>query len=120
MFQEALKQVVEGSDGGVAGLVMDFEGIPLATYKRESSTLDIEAVGAEISVIVKSIQRASEMLEAGAAHEVAIRSDKMVTIVRVLNSDYFLALSMDPDGNLGKGRFMLRVAAPKIVSELEV
>jgi predicted regulator of Ras-like GTPase activity (Roadblock/LC7/MglB family) len=120
MFQEALQKVVQGTDGGVAGLLMDFEGIPLATYAREDATLDIEAVGAEISVIVKAIQRASEMLDAGATHEVAVRTDKMVTIIRVLNENYFLALSMNPDGNFGKGRFMLRVAAPRIVDELEI
>ncbi len=120
MFEEALQKVVEGTPGGLAGLLMDFEGIPLATYSRDDATLDIEAIGAEVSVIVKSIQRASEMLEAGETREVSMKSDKMVTIIRVLNETYFLALSMQPEGNFGKGRFMLRVAAPQIVGELEI
>jgi len=120
MFEEALQKVVEGTPGGLAGLLMDFEGIPLATYAREEAALDMEAIGAEVSVIVKSIQRATEMLEAGETREVSMKSDKMVTIIRVLNETYFLALSMQPDGNFGKGRYLLRVTAPQIVSELEI
>ena len=61
MFKEALKGVVDGTDGGLAGLLMDFEGIPLEVYAKEGTPFDIEAVGAEVSVVVKAIQRATEM-----------------------------------------------------------
>jgi len=119
MFKEALANIVEGTPGGLAGLLMDFEGIPLETYSRPEAVLDIEMVGAEVSVVVKSIQRASEMLEAGETQEVAFKSDRMVTIIRVVNETYFIALALEPDGNFGKGRFLLRVAAPRLKSELE-
>lgn len=118
MFKEALRSVVDGTDGGLAGLLMDFEGIPVETYSRANSGFDIESVGAEVSVVVKAIQRASEMLEAGDTHEVAFRSEKLVTLIRVINETYFVAVALAPDGNLGKGRYLLRVAAPKIAEEL--
>ncbi len=119
MFKEALVNIVDGTQGGLAGLLMDFEGIPLETYSRPEAAFDIEIVGAEISVVVKAIQRASEMLEAGETQEVAFKSDKMVTIIRVVNDTYFLALALEPDGNFGKGRFLMRVAVPGLKSELE-
>jgi predicted regulator of Ras-like GTPase activity (Roadblock/LC7/MglB family) len=119
MFKEALANIVDSTPGGLAGLLMDFEGIPLETYSRPESALDIEVVGAEVSVVVKAIQRAAEMLEAGETQEVAFKSDRMVTIIRVVNETYFLALALEPDGNFGKGRFLLRVAAPQLKSELE-
>ncbi|HLV23134.1 MAG TPA: hypothetical protein VKZ49_19730 [Polyangiaceae bacterium] len=118
MFKEAIQGVVDGTEGGLAGLLMDFEGIPVETYTREGASVDIEAVGAEISVVVKAIQRASEMLEAGATREVAFKSDRIVTLIRVLNDNYFMALTLQPDGNFGKGRFLLRLAAPKLIEEL--
>ena len=119
MFKEALQGVVDGTDGGLAGLLMDFEGIPVESYSRDdSSGFDIEAVGAEVSVVVKAIQRATEMLEAGETREVAFKSEKMVTLIRIINDNYFLALTLSPDGNFGKGRFLLRVTAPKLVDEL--
>jgi len=118
MFKEALQGVVEGTEGGIAGLLMDFEGIPLESFTRPGASFDIEVVGAEVSVLVKAIQRASEMLEAGQTSEVAFRSDKMTTLIRVINQSYFVAVAMEPEGNLGKGRFLLRVLAPKLAQEL--
>jgi len=118
MFKEALKTVVDGTDGGIAGLLMDFEGIPVESYTREGQSLDIESVGAEVSVVVKAIQRASEMLEAGDTKEVAFQSDKLVTLIRVINDTYFVAIALQPEGNFGKGRYLLRVVAPKLAEEL--
>jgi predicted regulator of Ras-like GTPase activity (Roadblock/LC7/MglB family) len=118
MFKDALKNVVEGTDGGIAGLLMDFEGIPVETYARESAAFDIETVGAEVSVVVKAIQRASEMLDAGQTSEVAFKSEKLVTLIRVINQTYFVALAMNPDGNFGKGRYLLRLLAPQFADEL--
>ena len=118
MFKEALKSVVEGTEGGIAGLLMDFEGIPVESYTREGASFDIETVGAEVSVVVKAIQRASEMLEAGDTREVAFKSEKMTTLIRVINQSYFVAMAMEPEGNLGKGRYLLRVLAPKLAQEL--
>lgn len=119
MFKEALAGAVEGTEGGTAGLLMDFEGIPLESYTKGDNEFDIETVGAEVSVVVKAIQRAAEMLEAGETREVAFKSDRMVTLIRVLNHSYFVAMTLTPSGNLGKGRFMLRVMAPRLLEELE-
>lgn len=118
MFKEALQGVVDSTEGGLAGLLMDFEGIPLETYAKDETPFDIETVGAEVSVVVKSIQRATEMLEAGETKEVAFKSERMVTLIRVINENYFIALAMQPDGNFGKGRYLLRTTAPKLLSEL--
>jgi predicted regulator of Ras-like GTPase activity (Roadblock/LC7/MglB family) len=119
MFKEALQRAVTGTEGGIAGLLMDFEGIPLESYAKDGASLDIETVGAEVSVVVKAIQRANEMLDAGATNEVSFRSEKMVTLVRVINETYFVAMTMSPEGNLGKGRYLLRVMAPSLAQELE-
>jgi len=118
MLKEALRGVVDGTDGGLAGLIMDFEGIPLEAYVKEGTPFDMEAVGAEVSVLVKAIQRATEMLEAGATREIAFNSEKLVTLVRVLDKNYFLALALAPEGNLGKGRYLLRTTAPKLLEQL--
>ena len=117
MFKEAIRDVVEGTDGGLAGILMDFEGIAIDSYVK-GDTLDINAVGAEYSVILKSILRATESLEAGGAREIAIQSDKVTTLIRILTDEYFLALTLTPDGNFGKGRYLMRTAAPKLIEQL--
>jgi predicted regulator of Ras-like GTPase activity (Roadblock/LC7/MglB family) len=117
MFKEAIRDVVEGTDGAIAGILMDFEGIPVESYAK-GQAFDINAVGAEYSVILKSIQRATESLEAGGPREVAIQSEKGMTIIRILNDEYFLALALSPEGNFGKGRYLLRTVAPKLLEQL--
>lgn len=119
MFREALREIVDRTEGGVAGLIMDSEGIPVESYARDGAAFDITTVGIEFGVVLSSIKRAAESLEAGKAQEVAIGTDKMVTLMRTLGESYFLAIAMKPDGNLGKGRFLMRTAAPKLLAELE-
>jgi predicted regulator of Ras-like GTPase activity (Roadblock/LC7/MglB family) len=117
MFKDAIRDVVEGTDAGIAGVLMDFEGIAVESYAKRDD-FDIQAVGAEFSVILKSIQQATEALEAGGPREIAIQSEKVTTLIRILNDEYFLAVTMDPDGNFGKVRYLMRTAAPKLLEEL--
>lgn len=119
MFKEALREVVDGTDGGVAGLLMGYDGIPVDSFTRDDAELDVQTVGMELSGALKEIRRASEQLDAGGAKEVAIQAEKLLTIVRMLNNEYFVALAMKPEGNYGKGRFLLRLAAPKLLAALE-
>jgi predicted regulator of Ras-like GTPase activity (Roadblock/LC7/MglB family) len=119
MFLEALREIVDKTEGGVAGVIMDSEGIAVESYARDGAAFDINVVGIEFGVILSSIQRATESLEAGRASEVAIGTDKLLTLIRTLGESYFLALAMKPDGNVGKGRFLMRTAAPKLMTELE-
>ena len=118
MFKETLREIVEKTDGGLAGIVMDSEGITLESWARDDAGFDINTVGIEFGVILGSVKRAAESLEAGAAHEVAIGTDKMMTLIRTLGPTYFLALTIKPDGNFGKGRYLMRTAAPKLMAEL--
>ncbi len=118
MFQDALREIVEKTEGGVAGLIMDSEGIVLDSYARADAPFDITTVGIEYGVVLGSIKRAAESLEAGHTSEVSIGTEKMVTLIRPLSDTYFLAVALRPDGNLGKGRFLMRTAAPKLLAEL--
>lgn len=120
MFREVLQEVVERTEGGVAGLLMGFDGIPVDHYVREDGAgpVDVETIGMEYSVILKDIKKAAELLEAGGAREVSIQAEKLTTVIRVLNDEYFVAVTLTPDGNYGKARFLLRTAGSKLLSEL--
>ena len=58
------------------------------------------------------------MLKAGAVTEISVNTDKLMTVMRMVNADYYVVLAMTPDGNYGKGRYALRLAAPKLAKEL--
>jgi len=118
MFKDELRALVDGSDGGLASLIMDSSGIALESYARDGAPFDIDMIGIEFSVVVNSIKRATEMLEAGVAREVAVNTEKMTTIIRMLSDEYFLTLTLRPDGNLGKARYLMRTAAPRLLADL--
>jgi predicted regulator of Ras-like GTPase activity (Roadblock/LC7/MglB family) len=121
MFQAMLREVVEGTDGAIAGLLMGFDGITVDSYTRDEGTLGfegLEALGSEYSQILGQIKQAVAALELGEAREVAVSAENMTTVIRLLNESYFIALAMAPTGNLGKGRYLLRVNAHKLVESL--
>lgn len=118
MFRESIQSFVDNTDGAEAGLLMDFEGMPVETYTRDKGACDIEVVGAEASVVVKAILRTGDMLEVGEMRELSFQSDQLITLIRIVNENYFLTLTLGPNGNIGKGRFLMRLAAPAIAREL--
>ena len=118
MFRENLQKIVENVDGGIAGLLMGFDGIAVESYMSERADVDIQAVGMEFSFILTQVRKAAEILEVGGVAEIAIRAEKLTIIIRVLSDEYFVALAMKPEGNFGKGRYLLRLVAPRMVTEL--
>lgn len=116
MFKSALQDVVDKVEGGMAGLLMGFDGIAVEQYSPEG--FDIETLGMEFSVVLNDARKAALSLDAGATDEVSFRAKKVTAVVRLLNDEYFIALALKPDGNLGKGRYLLRLAAPKVLKEL--
>lgn len=118
MFEALLKDVVEATEGGVSSLVMDLDGIALESYSPPEAAFDIKTIGIELSVVLKSVRHAADMLGAGETREMAIVADSVTTLVRLINQNYFIALSLEPGGNVGKGRYLLRTRAGELAEEL--
>ena len=118
MFREVLQEVVEKTDGGIAAILMGYDGIPVEQYVEGDAVLDVETIGMEYSVILKMIKNAAEMLDIGAAQEVAIRAERMTTLIRLVTDEYFLAVAVRPSGNFGKARYLMRVRASELASGL--
>jgi predicted regulator of Ras-like GTPase activity (Roadblock/LC7/MglB family) len=118
MFKEVLRDVVERTEGGMASLLMGFDGIPVENYVKDGDRADVESVGMEYSVILTQIAKAARMLEAGEAREVSIQAERLTTVVRLLSPEYFVAITLTPQGNVGKARFLLRTLTPQLIDAL--
>jgi predicted regulator of Ras-like GTPase activity (Roadblock/LC7/MglB family) len=115
-FLEVLKDTVEKVDGAVSAMIIASDGIPVQEYVTEK-IIDLTGLGAEASAMIRDISLAAENLGLGAATEFSIISDTCGIIMRRINDDYYIALIIKPDGNYGKGRFVLKTAVPKIEAE---
>ena len=118
IFDDVVQNAVSQVYGGRAAVIMGRDGIALSQFRAESSDVDIETLGIEYANLYAEIGKAAETLGSGSVQEVMLLTDQFQILIRSVNPEYFIALILAPDGNLGKGRFLLRVSVPKIVAEL--
>jgi len=118
MFRESLQRMVDRVDGGVAGILMGFDGISVESYTKEEVGTDIQTVGMELAHVISQVRRAAEALEVGGLREISVRADRLTVLVHVLNEEYFVACALEPQANFGKARYLLRLLVPQIQSEL--
>lgn len=118
MFTETLETIVNNTDGAIAGLLMGFDGIAVDKFVAPTSELNVEIVGMEYSVLLKGVQNAAKMLEAGDAKEVSIQAEGLTAVMRFITDEYFLAMALKPGGNIGKARYLMRINGPKLAENL--
>jgi predicted regulator of Ras-like GTPase activity (Roadblock/LC7/MglB family) len=115
-FSDVLKEVVNGTEGALGALIIGLDGIPVEEYSLNSD-LDIQSMTVEYSALLKEIEKGSQAAHLGPTKEVTVIADKAMIMLRRLNDEYFFVLIIRPEGNFGKGRFLLRMSAPKLLKE---
>jgi len=118
-FRAHLESVVNQVDGALACSVMGFDGISVETYQKdEAGELELNGAWVEYANLLTQLKNAADVLKTGAVTELSVNSDKVLTIIRLVSPEYFLVLALRAEGNYGKGRYVLRVTAPKVRAEL--
>lgn len=118
-FLTHLESVVNQVDGAVACSVMGFDGISVETHQAaDAQDLELNTAWVEYANILSQLKNAAEILKTGAVSEVSINTERVLTLVRMVTPEYFLVLALKPEGNYGKGRYVLRITAPKVKAEL--
>lgn len=117
-FREILKDLVKRVDGGRAAVLMGYDGIAIDEYKKEGTDIDIQLMGIEYSGIIKEMKRTSEVLEGGDVAEVSVITGKGMVVIRAVSDEYFIMTNLDIDGNLGKARYLMKMAVPKLKEQL--
>ncbi|MFZ5468527.1 MAG: roadblock/LC7 domain-containing protein [Myxococcota bacterium] len=118
-FLPHLEAAVSQVEGALACTIMGFDGIAVETHQLdESAELDLSSVWVEYANVLSQVKNAAELLKTGAVSELSINSEKVITLMRMVSPEYFLVLALRPEGNYGKGRYVLRLTAPKVKAEL--
>ena len=115
-FADILKEVVNGTEGALGALVVGVDGIPVEEFSL-TQEIDLQSMTVEYSTLLKEIERGSQSAQLGTTKEVTVMADKALVMLRRLNEEYFMVLIIKPDGNFGKGRFLLRMSVPKLLKE---
>ena len=115
-FSDILKEVVNGTEGALGAVVVGIDGIPVDEYSV-GGDIDVQSMTVEYSALLKEIEKGSQAARLGTTKEVTVMADKAMIMLRRLNDEYFLVLIIKPEGNFGKGRFLLRMSVPKLLKE---
>lgn len=115
-FSDILKEAVDKVDGAVAAMILASDGIAVQEYVSEK-LIDLTGLGAEASAMIRDVGYAAENLGLGQAREFSIVSDTCGIIMRKINDEYYLSLVIKPEGNYGKGRYVLKSIVPRIENE---
>ena len=115
-FADILKEVVQGTEGALGALVVGVDGISVEEYSLDKE-IDLQSMTVEYATLLKEIERGSQSSQLGSTKEVTVIADKAMIMLRRLNEEYFMVLIIKPDGNFGKGRFLLRMSVPKLLKE---
>src|SRR5512143_2778770 len=113
-FREHLQDVCRGVEGAVACSLMGVDGIEVDTHLAEEAGLDVKSLLVEYSGLFRNAREAAGAHEAGELAELSVNTGKLWTVARLVSPDYFMAVALRPEGNLGKARFLLRITAPKV------
>ena len=120
-FREHIKKVIDRLDGGVAGVLMGFDGITLESYARsgfDGALPDIQTLAMEFAHLISQARRTLQSLDAGALEEFTLRAETLTLIVQVVTPEYFLACAILPASSLGKTRYLMRLSVSALQADL--
>ena len=115
MFREVLAGIQARVEGALAVSLIGLDGIAIETINDQRVPLDV--FGAEFGGFVKSVRPNAE-LNTGEVLQFALVTEKYITFLSAVTSEYFVLLVMRPDGNYGRARFELARAKHLLRDEL--
>jgi predicted regulator of Ras-like GTPase activity (Roadblock/LC7/MglB family) len=115
-FEDIIREAVEGVDGGIGGIIMGKDCIPVEQYIK--GEYDLQSIWVEYAALLDDIKKISNSLSIGNTEELLFSTEKFVILMKIINDEYFISLILLPNGNIGKGRFKLSRAVYKVKEEL--
>ena len=109
-FDEILRKIVDPVPGALAGAIMGADGIPLAEYARGDAELDLTAVAVEFHSVLEQASKVAGAVSgpgAGGIEELMLRTRAHQLVFRQIDDEYFAVIALEPDGMVGKARYLL-------------
>jgi len=112
-FEPVLRKMIDDVPGALGIALMGSDGIPIAEcYARGADAAaadgEVGAAGVEFGRILDEVRKASDAIAGGRLDEVVIGLGRFWLLFRVVDEELFLVAALEPRGNLGKARFLMR------------
>jgi predicted regulator of Ras-like GTPase activity (Roadblock/LC7/MglB family) len=117
MFEAVFSQIENALPGLRAISVVGDDGIEIDSYVK--SDLAHEVISAEMTGILRTLDRAKSELSLGRLDEVVIRTDEENILLLSLNAGLFVLLVTDPTEATGRARYEVKRLAHQIIEILQ-
>jgi len=109
-FPTLLEDLLSRVAGTEGALVLDEQGFPIAQAGR-AARVNLEAAGAEASLLLRETMAASERLGHGGVTEILVETERARLAMIPLKNNCCLCLLMGPESMVGRGLFEARRTA---------
>ena len=110
-FESILGQVLNECPGAVGVALMGSDGVPIAEVAVSSPRDvgdEVSLLGIEFGRILDEARKAADAAGAGMVLELAVQTERFHVLIQAVDRDTYLVLALAPEGNVGKGRYLMR------------
>lgn len=107
-FEAILRGIVNQCPGCVGLALMGADGIPIAEAAGAGDSDEVTLLGVEFGRVLDEARKVASTVNGGELDELVIAMARTQVVLRAIDRETFFVLALDPTGNLGKARYLLR------------
>lgn len=115
--KELLRGLVGGIEGVVGAAVVGMDGATIEVLKVDQN-FSVEEIADEGAIASKVLDYMCQKLDGGPVDHIMLAAERYIILLAMAGQDYYVAIVINPRGNVGKARLQLRRFMPEIASVL--
>lgn len=113
-FSEILSDAAGNVEGAMAVGLVGVDGIGVETIVTNGYEINTEETEVELAGLVSSVNRSAKALSSGAIKDLIVEGEERSYLITLLDKNYFLAVMLGPQANLGRARFEVKRVAQRL------
>ena len=116
-FRPILRDLVRGVPDAIGAVFVDAQGEAIDFYAHLEEA-DLRLVGAHLGRVWTSLARAMEHSDAGSARELILVGDRAKMLVRAIDREYYVVMTIKPRSPTAQAARALATAADRLRLEM--
>ncbi len=115
-LKATISEILKRENSVVAAIILDKDGIVVAEETKLGNK-SAQEMAIEYSTVMKQILKVTDYLNVGELEEILVYTEKSIIVIRLITRDYYLILITNTDGNIGKAKYLAKLAGERLEKE---